>query len=93
MLPASSLTRTCRVLLPVRVTSAREKAVLPIVLVAVAQLVPLLRTLPSAQEASLSQPPSPPGTLHLRWEADGLQRERLLSVTALRLCQEDNHGA
>jgi len=59
---------------------------------AVAQLVPLLQTLPSAREASLSQPPSPPGTLHLRWEADGLRRERLLSVTALRLCQEDNHG-
>jgi hypothetical protein len=54
--------------------------------------VPLLQTLPSAREASLSQPPSPPGTLHLRWEADGLRRERLLSVTALRLCQEDNHG-
>jgi hypothetical protein len=54
-----------------------------------AQLLPLLQGLPPARQATLSQPPSPPGTLHLRWEADGLRRERLLSGTALGLCREE----
>ncbi|MFN9661190.1 MAG: hypothetical protein ACK6BC_12630 [Cyanobacteriota bacterium] len=59
--------------------------------VASAQLVPRLRALPSARQATLSQPPSPPDTLHLRWETAGLRRERLLSTTALRLCREGDH--
>lgn len=58
-----------------------------------AELLPLLRVLPPAREATLSQPPSPAGTLHLRWEADGLRRERLLSGTALGLCREGNDEA
>lgn len=59
---------------------------------ATAQLLPLLRALPGAEEATLSQPPSPPGTVHLRWEAGDLRRERLFSASALGLCQEDDHG-
>ena len=59
---------------------------------AMAQLLPLLQGMPPAREATLSQPSSPPGTLHLRWEADGLRRERLLSGTALGLCREGNHA-
>jgi len=56
---------------------------------AIAQLVPQLVALDPAGTASLTHPPSPPGTLHIRWEADGLRRERLFSATVLRLC----HGA
>lgn len=55
-------------------------------------LVPLLRALPTAQGATLSVPPSPPGTLHVRWEAGQLRRERLLSASALGLCREVPHG-
>jgi hypothetical protein len=61
--------------------------------VAIAQLLPRLRALDPERTATLSQPPSPAGTLHLRWDADGLRRERLFSTTALRLCQEANHGS
>jgi hypothetical protein len=61
--------------------------------VAVAQLLPQLRALPTARAATLTQPSSPPGTVHLRWEADGLRRERLFSTTALGLCREGNDGA
>lgn len=56
--------------------------------VAIAQLLPQLRALPAARSAILTQPTSPAGTLHLRWEADGLRRERLFSTSALRLCVE-----
>lgn len=59
---------------------------------AVDQLLPRLRALPPAREATLSQPPSPPGTVHLRWEAEGLRRERLFSPTALGLCRGGHHG-
>jgi hypothetical protein len=56
--------------------------------VAVNQLTPLLRALPNAQRATLYLSPTPLGTVHVRWELDGLRRERLLSATALRLCGE-----
>jgi hypothetical protein len=59
--------------------------------VVVEQLATLLRTLPQAQRATLSLPPSPPTTVHVRWDVDGLRRERLLSTTALQLCQESGH--
>jgi hypothetical protein len=65
--------------------------------VAAAQLVPVLQALPAAvapgQTATLSFPASGPGLLHLRWETGGLQRDRLLSPSALGLCQEGSHGA
>jgi hypothetical protein len=60
---------------------------------AVAQLVPMLRALPSELEqgrepqASLSLPESGAGLLHVRWAIGALQRQRLLSVTALGLCR------
>lgn len=62
---------------------------------AAGQLVPLLRALTSqqAQQATLTVPPSAPGLLHVRWEADGLRRERLLSASALGLCREATPGA
>lgn len=60
---------------------------------AVAQLLPRLRALPPAREATLTRIPSPSGTLHLRWEAEGLRRERVFSTSALRLCQEEDHDA
>lgn len=55
-----------------------------------AALVAQLQALPLAQAttppASLSLPSPPgPGLLHLRWEAGGVQRERLLSFSALGL--------
>lgn len=59
---------------------------------AAGQLVPELQALPLAQAsnppATLSLPPSGPGLLHLRWEAGGVQRERLLSLSAVGLCRE-----
>lgn len=55
-------------------------------------LLPLLLALPAAEGAILSVPPSPPGTVHLRWDAGGLRRERLLSASALGLCREVSHG-
>ncbi|MEB3317692.1 MAG: hypothetical protein VKO39_06075 [Cyanobacteriota bacterium] len=61
--------------------------------VAIAQLLPQLRALPAARSARLTQPSSPAGTVHLRWEADGLRRERLFSASALRLCVESQHAA
>lgn len=65
--------------------------------VATAQLVPLLQALPGAmtpdQPTTLTLPPSGTGVLHLRWEVDGLQRERLLSPSALGLCREGTNGA
>ena len=60
---------------------------------AAGQLVPELQALPLAQASnppatlSLPQPPGP-GLLHLRWEAGGVQRERLLSLSAVGLCRE-----
>jgi hypothetical protein len=60
---------------------------------ALAQLLPRIQSLPAAREATLTLPPSPPGTVHLRWETDGLRRERLLSTSALGLCREADHGA
>jgi hypothetical protein len=59
---------------------------------ALEQLVPLLRSLNQGGNATFSLPPSPAGTLHLRWEEDGFQKERLLSPTALELCREGGHG-
>ncbi|MFN6338271.1 MAG: hypothetical protein ACK41W_06025 [Cyanobacteriota bacterium] len=51
-----------------------------------------LRELPATPGAILTLPPSPSGVLHVRWEAGGLRRERLLSVSALGLCREGGHG-
>ena len=59
---------------------------------AIAQLPPLLSSLPNPRQATLSLPASPAGTVHVRWELAGMRRERLWSVTALRLCQETGHG-
>jgi hypothetical protein len=65
--------------------------------VALGQLVPLLQALPATvalgESATLTLPPTGPGLIHLRWEAGGLHRERLLSASALGLCQEGIHGA
>ena len=65
-------------------------------LVAANQLVPMLQTMPAAvapgQPANLSLPPVAPGLLHIRWEVGGFQRERLLSLSALGLCQEGGYG-
>ncbi|MFN9622542.1 MAG: hypothetical protein ACK587_06885 [Cyanobacteriota bacterium] len=58
-----------------------------------ARLLSRLRALPSAAEATLTRPASSPGTLHLRWEADGVRRERIFSHSALGLCQEGSDGA
>ncbi len=58
---------------------------------AAGQFLSRLQALPASAEVSLSQHPSPPGTVHFRWELDGLRRERLLSVSALDLCQEEDH--
>jgi hypothetical protein len=61
-------------------------------------LVSHLQALPLAQASnppaslSLPQPPGP-GLLHLRWEAGGVQRERLLSLSAVGLCQEGANAA
>jgi hypothetical protein len=66
--------------------------------VAAGQLVSHLMVLPLAQDSnppaslSLPQPPGP-GLLHLRWEAGGVQRERLLSLSAVGLCQEGANAA
>jgi hypothetical protein len=66
--------------------------------VAAGQLLPLLRALPTElarageAPATLTLPPSEPRLLHLRWEAGGLRRERLLSPAALGLCREGSHG-
>ena len=64
---------------------------------AAGQLVSHLEALPLAQAsnppATLSLPPSGPGLLHLRWEAGGVQRERLLSLSAVGLCQEGSNAA
>lgn len=60
---------------------------------AVDQLLPRLRALSPTGEATLTQPPTPAGTLHLRWEAEGLRRERLYSPSALGLCREARHEA
>jgi hypothetical protein len=60
---------------------------------AVAQLQSGLRALPPAREATLTLPPTPPGTLHLRWDSQGLRRERVFSLSAWRLCREADHGA
>lgn len=66
--------------------------------VAAGQLVSHLMVLPLAQASnppaslSLPQPPGP-GLLHLRWEAGGVQRERLLSLSAVGLCQEGANAA
>ena len=57
-----------------------------------AEFLPRLRALAPTREVSVTQPASPPGTLHLRWEADGLRRERLFSATALGPCREADHG-
>lgn len=59
---------------------------------AAGQFLSRVRALPTSAEASLSEHPSAPGTVHLRWEVGGLRRERLLSVSALQLCQEEDHG-
>ncbi|MEB3335714.1 MAG: hypothetical protein VKP70_12100 [Cyanobacteriota bacterium] len=59
---------------------------------ALEELLPRLRALNPAGSATFSHPPSPPGTLHLRWEEDGLRKERLLSPTALELCREGADG-
>lgn len=56
------------------------------------QLEPLLHALNPGGNTTFSQPPSPPGTLHLRWEEDGLRKERLFSPTALELCREGSHA-
>ena len=65
--------------------------------VAVGQLVPMLQALPTAvapgQPANLALPTSAPGLLHLRWETGGFKRERLLSLSALGLCQEAGGGS
>jgi hypothetical protein len=64
---------------------------------AAGQLVPELQALPLAQASnppatlSLPQPPGP-GLLHLRWEAGGVQRERLLSLSAVGLCREGGNA-
>ncbi|MGA1304918.1 MAG: hypothetical protein ACO3ZD_12825 [Cyanobium sp.] len=61
------------------------------------QLVEQLQALPLAQASTppatltLPQPPGP-GLLHLRWEAGGVQRERLLSLSAVGLCREGSHA-
>lgn len=61
------------------------------------QLVAQLQALPLAQASTppatltLPQPPGP-GLLHLRWEAGGVQRERLLSLSAVGLCREGSHA-
>jgi hypothetical protein len=60
---------------------------------AVGHLTVQLRALPHAPQITLSFPASPPGTLHVRWEVDGLRRERLLSASTLRLCQEASHAS
>lgn len=60
---------------------------------ATGSLLPLLRALPAAQGAILTVPPSPAGTLHLRWEVGGMRRERLLSASALGLCRQGGHGS
>jgi primosomal protein N' len=62
-----------------------------------AQLVSQLQALPTAKASkrpatlSLPQPPGP-GLLHLRWEAGGVQRERLLSLSAVGLCREGSNA-
>jgi hypothetical protein len=53
---------------------------------ALGQLTPLLRALPNAQRATLFLSSAPQGTVHVRWELDGLRRERLWSAAALGLC-------
>ncbi|MFN9645745.1 MAG: hypothetical protein ACK6BG_11665 [Cyanobacteriota bacterium] len=60
---------------------------------ALARLLSGIQALPTARTATLTLPPSPPGTLHLRWETDGVRRERLLSPSALGLCREADDGA
>lgn len=61
-----------------------------------AQLMPRLQALPLAQgsqpPATLSLPPGGADLLHLRWEAGGVQRERLLSLSAVGLCREGGHA-
>jgi len=62
-----------------------------------AQLVSQLQALPTAKASkrpatlSLPQPPGP-GLLHLRWESGGVQRERLLSLSAVGLCREGSNA-
>jgi hypothetical protein len=58
----------------------------------IAEFLPRLQALAPTREVFVAQPESPPGTLHLRWEADGLRRERLFSATALGQCREADHG-
>ncbi|MBM5816003.1 MAG: hypothetical protein FJ083_05275 [Cyanobacteria bacterium K_Offshore_surface_m2_239] len=58
---------------------------------AIAQLLPRLRALSPEDTATLSLPPSPAGTLHLRWDDDGLRRERIFSASVLRLCRGGRH--
>jgi hypothetical protein len=57
----------------------------------------MLQALPTAvapgQPANLALPTSAPGLLHLRWETGGFKRERLLSLSALGLCQEAGGGS
>jgi hypothetical protein len=57
-----------------------------------ARLMPRLQALPQTQPsqppATLSLPPGGANLLHLRWEAGGVQRERLLSLSAVGLCRE-----
>jgi hypothetical protein len=55
------------------------------------QLLPLWRGLDADQRAVLALPPSPAGTLHLRWDLDGSRRERVFSTTVLLRCQEVSH--
>jgi hypothetical protein len=60
----------------------------------VSHLQALLLAQASNPPASLSLPQPPgPGLLHLRWEAGGVQRERLLSLSAVGLCQEGANAA
>ncbi|MEB3259023.1 MAG: hypothetical protein VKP63_00155 [Cyanobacteriota bacterium] len=60
--------------------------------VAIARLRQGLQALDPEGMATLSHPPSPPGTVHLRWEADGLRRERIFSPSVWGLCRGGDHG-
>jgi hypothetical protein len=60
------------------------------------QLVLLLKPMASGEAGghgiTFTTPASRPSTVHARWETGGQRRERLLSVSALGLCQEVSHA-
>jgi type II secretory pathway component PulJ len=60
--------------------------------VAITRLRQGLQALAPEGMATLSHPPSPPGTVHLRWESDGLRRERVFSPSVWGLCRGGDHG-